>query len=242
MKKQTNLNNKRDGKSELLKEVDRQFKKEVERIEKKLSATPDREKYIQSELNIIHNILHKEIFLKDLFKINFGVYYKTGRFDYPKEQIDKIRHYYRLYIEGIVPAENVLNSQAEDIISAILFYQLEGYLKSLNVKKAIYPDKKYDILDELFINPTDIETSIKALTLVDPPVIDEKGNFLKHKGMFVVWIDVLRRRGKLHKIDDKLLPELLEKKFPGLKISDSLFRQQNIRAGAFKTDLLQLIS
>jgi hypothetical protein len=233
MKKQINLNSKLAGKSELLKEVDRRFKKEVEKIEKELKAAPDRGNYIKSELNFINYILHKEIYPHDLLKTVFGTYYKTV--PYSLKQIDSIRRNYRLYLKGIinVPPEAVIMTKVEDIINAILFYQLEGYLKNLNAKKAVYPEKVYNSLDELFINTEDIEPCIKALSDVDPPIINEKGRYIgNRKGAFVIWIDVLNRKNKLHKIEDKFLPELLEKKFPGLKISAPLFRQQNFRAEA----------
>lgn len=101
----------------------------------------------------------------------------------------------------------------------------------------------YTNLDEVFINISDIDKCINVLRKVDPPIIDENGQFLgKNKGAFVIWIDELRRKGKLHTINDKFLPELLIEKFPGLTISASLFRQPPGRADdMYRRDFQALI-
>ena len=126
--------------------------------------------------------------------------------------------------------------------ATIFIKDVELFLNSIPKKKAT--DKKYNSLDELFINPDDIEPSIKALSSVNPPLISDSGQFIgKLKSALVVWINVLRSKGKLHKIEDKFLPELLTKKFPELTISQSLFRQSNFRAeDIYKLDFQALIS
>jgi hypothetical protein len=102
---------------------------------------------------------------------------------------------------------------------------IEGEIKALQIKTR-QPEKHYNHLDELFKNPDDVEPCMKALNKVYPPIVNEEGQYIgKLAGAFVVWVEALRYRSKLHPISDKLLVELLIKKFPDLKISDSLFRQ-----------------
>ena len=123
----------------LLAEAESRFIKEKDRIEKSLLSVPSREKFIQSEIDIIYRILHKDIdYRNDCKKGGLNadvVYYKTGRFEYDIKQIESIRHNYRIYLQGeinyIGRTPEIDYYKAENIIEAIKFYKLDEWLKEL---------------------------------------------------------------------------------------------------------------
>jgi hypothetical protein len=151
-----------------------------------------------------------------------------------------------LQYEGI-DFSNLMANLPKHFPDSINEYNFTWYKNgTLNVQVAdgrLNKENPYSNFDELFIDHSDIDKCINALRKVHPPIIDDTGRFIgKNKGAFVIWIDVLRKKGKLRTINDKFLPELLEEKFPGLKISASLFRQPPGRAEAmYKLDFQALI-
>lgn len=129
----------------LIAEADDRFKKEKDRIEKSLLSVPSKEKFIQSEIDIIYRILHKDIDYRNDCKrggLNTDViYYKTGRFEYDIKQVESIRHNYRIYLQGeinyIGKTPEIDYYKADNIIEAIKFYNLEEWLKVLRESKAV---------------------------------------------------------------------------------------------------------
>lgn len=156
-----------------------------------------------------------------------------------KERIESILNNVRLL------SVNSYKYFEEDAYSQALKYIefLSNIISGLKTEEK-QQEKQFASLDELFKDPAELCNCIGALQKVDPPIINEKGEFIGTlKGAIIVWVDVLRQRGKIHKINDELLPELLSKKFPGLTISGSLFRQENFRArDKYRLEFQALIS
>lgn len=127
----------------IITEADNQFNKEKSRIEKSLFSVPSREKYIQSEIDIIYRILHKDIDYRNDCKRgglqSEVVYYETGGFEYDIKQIKSIRHHYHIYLQGEInymgKTLEIDYNKAENIIEAIKLYLMEEWLKGLSKKK-----------------------------------------------------------------------------------------------------------
>lgn len=82
------------------------------------------------------------------------------------------------------------------------------------------------ILDDCF-GDGNADTYIDILKKVEPPVINQKGfyNLGEHqKGAITVWVQILRGKGKLQGVTDGVLADLLNKKIPGLNITDRTLR------------------
>jgi hypothetical protein len=135
------------SKNLILSEVDKKYRKEVERIQAQLLITPSREQLIQSELDIIDRILHspKHISRNDCF---FDIvkdqhkewYFATGRFDYPLQYIRLVRYHYQRFLGGIINfIGEEINDKAKPIVDAIVFFKLEEWLRK---QKEYKPPKK----------------------------------------------------------------------------------------------------
>lgn len=190
----------------IIAEVDKQFKKEKDRIEKSLSSVPSREKYLQSEIDIIYRILHKDIdYRNDCKKGGLtpdAIYYRTGGPEYDIKQIESIRHHYRIYLQGEInymgktPA---LDYKAKNIIEAIKFYLMEEWLKGLSKKK----------------KNTELSLAEKALIAIyeGTYITRDQGKIYQHYRNYRIKSDRIGNDGDIktkHKIEriEKIIPYL----------------------------------
>ncbi len=95
---------------------------------------------------------------------------------------------------------------------------------------------QYNNLDDLFKDEfkQKFENFIQLLRETDPPCIDENCNYdimHKSKAVIVIWYKALEYKGVVERLSDsKEIAKLLNKKFIGLNISDSMIRAKNINA------------
>lgn len=86
--------------------------------------------------------------------------------------------------------------------------------------------------DKLFFNPELIKDCLELLRYTEKPCINSANEYLRNKGVFVVWFNTLETKKmfncKFYKDIDRA--ETLNENFPGLNIGGSTFRSDNMRA------------
>lgn len=86
--------------------------------------------------------------------------------------------------------------------------------------------------EELFYNPENAEPCLRILSELQPPVIDEKNNYIgKAKGVFPLWVKILKNHKPepiIKHFKDAVYKDLLNQKIKGLNLSKdaSEFRKQ----------------
>lgn len=93
------------------------------------------------------------------------------------------------------------------------------------------PDATTETIHDLFLSESHRQRAFEVLTLVDPPLINERGQWIgkKRGGMsaLMAWVEVLELRGHLEKIENRhRLAQLLNQTFAGLHMNtdnDSLW-------------------
>lgn len=92
--------------------------------------------------------------------------------------------------------------------------------------------ENFRTFEQLFFDENMIAPCIDILKKVDPPLIDEKENYIGGlKGAFVVWYNEMRRQSFVkHSSDRKLLAALFSKHFKRFNIDESMFAKGHKRA------------
>ncbi|MGN6264763.1 MAG: hypothetical protein ACTHM5_03775 [Ginsengibacter sp.] len=127
-------------------------------------------------------------------------------------------------------------------------YACEGYayakyvafLRDEEIKEKEKPPKKKTTagsfippnFTELFTNPALVDRCIELLREADKPHINDRNEFLSHKGAFVVWFRSLEKKGLLNYsfLNDFERAATLNKNFKGLNISASSFKNVSKKA------------
>lgn len=100
----------------------------------------------------------------------------------------------------------------------------------------------FQTFDDLFKNPHLVNEFIQLLRETDSPCIGEGFNFLRNKGMFVVWFRALDYREKTKiRITDNEKMRFLNERFEGLEIKGSTFRNPGVNAIDYEKTFRDLI-
>jgi len=133
------------GKSLIIAEADRKFKKEIARIKADLLTAPAPEKYIQSELDFIDRLLrtpehinprHDCILdvVKGLYKdgeVFKEWYFMIDTRGFPLNYVRMLRHEYKMYLSGKINfIGEKLTDKTKVIADAIMFFKLGEWLEN----------------------------------------------------------------------------------------------------------------
>ena len=137
---------------------------------------------------------------------------------------------------------NELNFSSEYIDCGITLGFIEMQIKNLpsqqpendNKPNGITkpPDFKPKLFKDLFYKPEIIDKCLNLLRETDKPCITEDNKFMRNKGAFIIWFNALEKY-KIFKIsfkNEKERVKTLNFNFEGLNVSNSLYRQQNVKA------------
>ncbi len=109
--------------------------------------------------------------------------------------------------------------------------------KKVTIKKTSQKIKKTipKYLEDI-IAKKDIAIYLDALKKVEPPVIDNSFHYRlgeRQKGAVVAWVEVLRQKGKISRVNDEILSGLLNKKIKGLNLSTDGRTLRNLGTTAY---------
>ncbi len=98
--------------------------------------------------------------------------------------------------------------------------------------KNIKPEFVPKPFHELLINPTLLDACLTLLKNSDKPCINDANEYLRNKGVFIIWFNAMERKKMFNQTfaNDKERTATLNYNFYNLNVSESLFRQDNIRA------------
>lgn len=112
-------------------------------------------------------------------------------------------------------------------------------------KSKIASSAKARSFHDLFEDPSLIDASVRILTAVDPPLINDLNKYIGNsKGAFCVWIDELKRAGIVKNLSDRrIYAAILSEYFNGFSINDSMFAKHQTRAAIkYQKSFRQLIA
>lgn len=125
------------------------------------------------------------------------------------------------------------NSLAIFAVNVYNFLQEEVFIGNNKFKKRkTVEELEFTNFDDLFINPEVLIKSIEVLkAYADDDLLTSTNKYIgKDKSIFCVWINQLKALEMIHRANDKVYTDLLNKKFKGLDMSDALFRSTGKKA------------
>jgi hypothetical protein len=168
-----------------------------------------------------------------------------NRFNHEKSRLYKLQMYGS--DEGKQYAKSELEEFNPDNYPLNLSHHYPGYYYSITYSLIVNIETTIDILktsssqkqkegitkfEQLFKSPEIMQKCIDVLKVVDPPIINNKEQYIgRSKGAICIWTEEINRRGLFEvKVDDKIRTALINNKIKQLSIEESNFRKEHKRA------------
>ena len=124
-------------------------------------------------------------------------------------------------------------------------FVLKEIKRNEHLVSKISPNKKApESLKQTFTDPLQYHKCIASLLEVNPPIIDNKMNFLlgeRQKGAIVAWVSILRKHNIIHNVNDAMLSNLLNQAFHSLKLGRDGRSLRNIGTTSYRKYHSQLL-